>query len=166
MVKNEELLKNIKYLFIILILFFTACSTKEYKHIEPKIFILKTTKLKFADLAYLRHSGDTIELELFVAGKAMKRIYINNLLCIDEGCMRKSSFNKEYLYKEYPVELFEHVILGKKIYKGINLVYLNGGFEQKIESKDVAIMYRVDTKGVYFRDRKNNILIKLKDVKQ
>ena len=162
--KKEE--HTIWYIPLIFILLFSACSVREYQEVTPKILLLKSKKLRFSDLAYLRHSDDAIELELFVAGRVVKRITINHLVCIDEGCMRKSSFNSEYFCAAYPETLFQNILLGKKIYGGENLLYLNGGFEQLIEKDGVDIEYRVDAKGIYFRDRKNAILFKIKDTHQ
>lgn len=154
-----------KNLLLCLFLVFSACSTKSYKHVKSKILIIKTKNLKFADLAYLRNTKNDIELELFIAGKVIKRIDINNFICVDNGCMKKSRFNREYLSEYYPDNLFQNIILGKKIYNSKNLVYINGGFQQNIESKNVDIKYVVNLKGVYFKDRKNKILFKIKDVK-
>lgn len=137
---------------------------KNYEHVKSKIIIMKTQKLKFSDLAYIKNSANSIELELFVAGRVVKRIDINNLICVDEGCMRKSSFNKEYLSSSYPDMLFQNIVLGKKIYNGKNLLYINGGFEQHIESEDVDIKYIVNSKEIYFKDKKNSILFKIKDI--
>lgn len=114
----------------------------------------------------MRHTDDSIELELFAAGKVIQRIQINHLICVDGACMQKSSFNEEYLSSSYPNKLFQNLLLGHKIYNAENLVYINGGFEQYIDSSDVDIKYRVDTKGIYFKDRKNNILLKIKDINQ
>jgi len=143
--------------------FFSACSIKNYEHASAKIVIIKSQKLKFSDIGYVRHTNDAIELELFIAGHVYKRIHINRLICVDDGCMSKSSFNQEYLCKSYPSSLLQNIILGKEIYNGKNSLKKNDGFSQVIKNSDVNIKYRVKSQEIYFKDSKNHILIKIKE---
>jgi hypothetical protein len=153
-----------KYLFVVFVLFLSACSIKNYEHTSAKIVIIKSPKIKFSDIGYVRHTKDAIELELFIAGHVYKRIHINRLICVDDGCMRKSGFNAEYLHKSYPSNFLQNIILGQKIYDGKNSFKTNDGFEQVIKNSDVDIKYRVNSHEIYFKDSKNNILIKIKDM--
>ena len=154
-----------KYLLIAFALLFTACSTKNYEITQTKIIIIKSPKLKFADVGYLRNSEKSIELELFAAGKAIEKITINHLICMSEGCMTKSGFNKDYLNEAYPTGLLQNILLGNVIYGGKNRVQTDLGFEQKIEDEDVNITYRVSSDATFFKDRKNKIIFKIKDTK-
>jgi uncharacterized protein YcfL len=153
-----------KYILILLLLLFSACSVKEYKHTKSKIIIIKSPKIKFADLGYIRSSDKAIELELFIAGKSIKKISINHLVCVDEGCMSRSGFNEEYLYKSYPSDLMQNILLAKPIYNSINMVKTDSGFVQKIQNEDVNIKYKVDDKTTFFKDMKNNIIFKFKEM--
>ena len=153
-----------KYFLVIFILLFTACSIKNYKHTSTKIVTIKSEKLKFSDVGYIRHTDDAIELELFFAGRAYKKIHINTLICVDNGCMSKSSFNEEYLSKYYPTSILQNIILGKKIYDGVNSIKQSDGFIQQIKRLHVNIKYRVNSKEIYFKDVYNHILIKIKEV--
>ena len=155
----------IKYFLVALALFFTACSIKNYKQTSSKIIIIKSPKIKFADLGYIRNSDKAIELELFLAGKAIKKIQINHLVCVDEGCMSKSSFNDEYLSASYPDELLQNILLGLEIYDGKNLVKTANGFEQHIKSENIDIRYSVTPSVTAFKDRKNRIIFKIKEIK-
>jgi len=146
-------------------LLFSACSLKNYEQTDSKIFIIKSPKIRFADLAYVRHSEKDIEVELFVAGRVINKIDINHLVCVNEGCMRKSSFNKDYLNASYPDDLLQNIILGHKIYAGKNSINSSDGFTQKIKTKDVDIEYIVSRGVISFKDRKNRIIFKIKDVK-
>lgn len=152
-----------KYFLAVLVLFLSACSIKNYEHTSAKIVTIKSPKIKFSDIGYVRHTDDAIELELFFAGRVYKKIDINRLICVDEGCMSKSSFNEEYLSKYYPSSLLQNIILGKKIYDGKNSIKQNDGFIQKIEDLHVNIIYRVNAKEIYFKDKRNHILIKIKE---
>lgn len=142
----------------------SACSIKNYEHSEAKVIIIKTPKLKFSDLGYLKKSGDAVKIELFVAGKMVDSLSINHLVCVNEGCMSKEHFNKEYLQASYPDDLLQDIMLGYPIYDAKNIVKTKSGFSQEIQTQDVNIKYRVDAKQIYFKDRKNHILFKIKEI--
>jgi len=154
-----------KYLLVIVVLFFTACSVKEYTLFQTKIIIIKSPKIKFADIGYIRNTDTEIELELFMAGKAIKKIEINHLICVDDGCMSKSGFNKEYLSVFYPDNILQNILLGHKIYNGENILKTDDGFEQIISNKYVQITYKVNPHAIMFKDKKNKIIFKIKELK-
>ena len=147
-------------------LFFSACSVKNYEHTFAKIVIIQSPKLKFADLGYLRHSGESLELELFVAGRAIEKIRLNHLVCTSEGCMSKSSFNRDYLSAHYPDDILQNILLGHPIYEGKNRVQTQDGFEQSIETGHVEITYKVNPHAVFFKDKMNKIIIKINDTQE
>lgn len=153
-----------QYLLITFILFFGACSLQKYEQSKPKIIIIKTPKIKFADIGYLQHSGDALSLELFMAGKSIKTITIDYLVCIDEGCTSRSTFNEEYLNESYPDKLLQNILLGKTIYNEENIYRNSDGFEQNIENENVSIKYKVNAKEIFFKDRRNSIIFKIKDI--
>ena len=154
-----------RYFFLIVFIIFSGCSTKDYKTTKTKIIIIKSPKLKFADVGYIRNSDDSLELELFSAGKAVEKITINHLICTTKGCMSKRGFNHDYLNKSYPDDILQNILLSKTIYGSKNLIRKKDGFEQKIKDKDVDITYRVTPKVIFFKDRKNRIILKIKDTK-
>ncbi|MDQ7042865.1 MAG: hypothetical protein Q9M34_04970 [Sulfurimonas sp.] len=154
-----------KLILLLLMMFLSACSIKNYEHSNSKLFIIKTDKLKFADLGYLKHSDDSLRLELFVAGNNIQNIEINHLICLNEGCMSKSSFNSEYLSQNYPDTILQNIFLGNTIYDNENFQKTTDGFEQKIQNKYVNILYKVSADEIYFKDKKNKILFKIKDIK-
>lgn len=152
-----------KYLLLIFTLLFSACSVKNYEHTQTKIITIKSPKIKFSDAGYLRNSEKIMELELFMAGKCIEKITVNNLICTSSGCMSKSGFNKDYLNSAYPDDTMENMLLSHAIYGGKNLTKTDGGFEQHIKDELVDIVYIVDSHSVQFRDTKNNIIFKIKD---
>ena len=154
-----------KYLLVIVVLFFTACSVKNYENTQTKIIIIKSPKIKFADIGYIRNTQNSIELELFIAGNPVEKIAINHLICVSEGCMTKSSFNKEYLTFSYPDDILQNILLGYEIYEGKDKKKTDDGFEQNIKSKNVDIKYKVDSNTIFFKDKKNKIIFKIKDTK-
>jgi len=153
-----------KYTVLILALFFSACSIKNYEHTQTKIITIKSPKIKFSDAGYLRNSSKAIELELFMAGKNIEKISVNHLICTSEGCMSKSSFNKDYLNAAYPDDTLQNILLSRAIYDGVNLSKTADGFFQNIKNEHVDISYRVDSGGVYFKDRENGIIFNIKDI--
>lgn len=154
-----------KYILLISILLFSACSTKNYEVTQTKIIIIKSPKLKFADIGYIRNSDSSIEMELFMAGQAIEKITINHLICVSDGCMSKSGFNKDYLHASYPSDILQNILLSREIYGGENKTITSDGFRQNIEDENVNIVYKVTSDTTYFKDRKNSILLKIKDTK-
>ncbi|MDQ7060232.1 MAG: hypothetical protein Q9M43_03575 [Sulfurimonas sp.] len=154
-----------KYILLSFILLFSACSIKNYETTQAKIIIIKSPKIKFADIGYLRNTGDAIELELFIAGNPVQKIEINTLICVSAGCTTKSAFNEEYLHFSYPDSLLQNILLGQVIYDGKNKQITDDGFEQRITNRDVDIIYKVTNKSIFFKDKKNKIIFKIKDIK-
>lgn len=146
------------------LLLFSGCAIKEYHRSEAKVIILKTPQIKFADTGYIRHNGDAVQLDLYSGGVPVKRIEINHLICVDEGCLSKSSFNSEYLNEHYPDDLLLHVSQAKPIFEAKNLDKNDLGFEQNLKAKNYDITYKVNTKETYFKDRRNRILIRFKTI--
>ena len=149
---------------LFLLLMFTACTLSPYTHSSSKLIIIKTDKMKFADLGYVKQRDKAVRVELFVAGQNVQNIEINNLICLNDGCMRKGSFNSEYLNENYPDTILQNIVLGAPIYDKKNLQKNENGFEQKIHNSDVDILYKVTPKEHYFKDKKNKILFKIKDI--
>ena len=156
----------ILWVSFIVFLLFNGCAVKEYVISEPKIITFKMEKLRFNDMGYIRQNGDAIQVELFSAGQAVERFEINHLVCMREGCMSKSGFNSDYLNAAYPDELLQNVLLGRKIFDGRNLAENANGFEQQLENEAYTIIYRVNMDETYFKDRKNGILLRIRNVKK
>jgi len=155
-----------KYIVLIFTLFFSACSVKNYEHTQTKIILIKSPKLKFADLGFVRNNDNSIELELFAAGNSIQKITINHLICVDDGCMSKDGFNKDYLNEAYPDDMLQNILLGHIIYDGEGLVKTAGGFEQRIKDAHVDITYNVGGQTIEFKDKKNKIIFIIKDTEQ
>ena len=154
-----------KYILFVFILVFSACSTKDYEITQTKIIVIKSPKIKFSDLGYIRNSGQNIELELFIAGKCIESIKVNHLICTGEGCMSKSGFNEDYLNSAYPDDTLGNILLSRAIYDGKNIQKTADGFEQNIKDDFVDILYKVDSQTTFFKDKKNRIIFKIKDTK-
>lgn len=150
-----------RILLLSILFLLTGCSIKNYEINEPKIIVIKSSQLRYADLGYIRSSGTALKIDLYEMGNLAKSIEINKMICIDDGCMLKSSFNEKYLNVNYPSEILENVILGREIYSGKNLRKLSDGFVQEIKDEYVDIHYEVKNGDIKFKDRKNAILMKI-----
>ena len=152
-----------RYIIIILLFILSGCSTKNYQHTKSKIVIIKSPLIKFSDLGYIRNTDNKVSLELFMAGQRIQKIDINRLVCVDEGCMSKSGFNTEYLHPDYPENLLQNILLGNPIFDTQNLIKKEDGFEQQIFTQNINILYKVSAHSIYFKDKANKIIIKIKD---
>jgi len=103
-------------------------------------------------------------LDIFNAGECIEKFEVGVFVCTSKGCITKSRFNAEFLSASYPDDIFLHLLQAKPIFGGKNLTQTADGFEQKIQTKEYNIIYKVGKKKLYFKDRKNKILIKLKDI--
>lgn len=148
----------------LLILVMGGCSSKHYTFSEPKLIVLKTPKLKFADMGYLRHEGDAVEVELFIAGAAVEKIAIDSKVCVSSGCMSEEEFTRTYLYKGYPADTMRNILLGRDIFEGKGKSELcNGTLYQYIRNEDMDFVYRRKPSEIYFKDYLNGIMIKIAD---
>ena len=154
-----------RYIVLVFFLFFAGCSTKNFTHKESKIVVIKSPKIRFSDVGYIQHDGDAIKLELYSTGVAVETISIDHLVCVKDGCMGKSAFNKEYLSEAYPKDTLQNILMRKPIFGGKNLVKTKNGFVQKIKTDHFDIVYKVSDGNVYFKDKLNTILFKLKDIR-
>lgn len=155
-----------KYLLVLIVLVLGGCAVKDYERTQTKIITMKSPKIKFSDAGYLRNSDESVELELFMAGVCIEKIAVNRLICTSAGCMSKSGFNQDYLNEAYPSDIMQNLLLGRPIYEGMNLIRTPGGFEQRISDESVDIIYRVGDGEVYFKDIRNSILFKMKDINE
>lgn len=146
----------------LLVLFIGGCTTKHYSVSEPKMITIKSPKLKFADMGYIRHEGDAVEVELFTAGVAVEKISIDKEVCVSSGCMSEEKFVKEYLYPDYPADTMRRILQGADIFGGINKEELcQGTLYQTIRNDDMDIIYRRKGGDIYFKDRLNSLMIKI-----
>ncbi|MCK9371699.1 MAG: hypothetical protein M0P91_00755 [Sulfuricurvum sp.] len=144
-----------------------GCSAKHYSISEPKMIVLKTKKIKFADMGYLRHEGDAVEVEIFTAGVAVEKISIDAEVCTGSGCMSEEAFAREYLYEGYPADTMRNILLGRDIFNGQGKSEIcNGTLYQYIRNEEMDFVYRRKPSEIYFRDYLNGIMIKIADVKE
>jgi len=154
-----------RFFVIFIFIFITGCALKPI-FTDSYLITLKTKKFKFNDFGIIkRYSDGSVEIKIYNAGVLIQDIKIDSKICSNDGCLLKEKFNKIYLSRFYPPELLKNVILGKPIFNSKNFIKKNSGFEQKIFRKNsLDIIYIVNNKEIYFKDKINKILIKVKRV--
>jgi len=146
-------------------LLLSGCAPKVYEKNESRLIVLKTPKIKYADLGYIRSSGDEVRADLFVVGQLVQSIEISTLVCVNEGCLSKSAFKTDYLHPSYPDELIVNVLLGRPIFEKASLQKTPNGFIQELKSNEYNIIYKVQDGDISFKDTKNRLKIKILRVK-
>lgn len=142
-----------------------GCATKNYSVSQPKMIVIKSPKLKFADMGYIRYAQDAVEVELFTAGAAVEKISIDTLVCLSTGCMSEEAFVKEYLYQDYPSDTMRRVLQNEPIFDGNGTSESCGGVKiQNIRNDEMDIVYRRSPSQTYFKDRLNGLMIKIHDI--
>lgn len=142
-----------------------GCATKHYEISEPKLITIKSPKLKFSDMGYIRHEGNAVEVELFAAGIAVERISIDKKVCVSSGCMSEEAFVKAYLYELYPADTMRRILLKQDIFEGKGKEELcNGTLYQFIRNDDMDIMYSRKPSEIFFKDRLNSLIVKISDI--
>lgn len=153
-------------LSIFFIIFFVGCSNLSFlenKIINSKsaIILLKTNQLKFNDTGFINYKEKEIEIRAMSAGVEVLRLDINTHICLNSICYQKEIFNRDFLNKNYPIDILKNIFLHKEIYSGKNRQSFDNGFIQEIKTEFVNIFYKVEKNSVYFKDSKNKILIKI-----
>jgi hypothetical protein len=158
----------IRFFAVFVCMFFAGCALKKPAFTNTYLITLKTKKFRFSDFSILkRYSDGSVEVKIYNAGVLIQDIKIDSDICSNDGCLSKEKFNEIYLSRFYPPDLLKNVILGKPIFNSKNFIKKNSGFEQKIFRKNsLDIIYIVNNKEIYFKDKINKILIKVKRVEE
>jgi len=143
-------MENLELRIIKKVIFFTfcfslftvmsGCATKT----TPIYAVIKTPKFKAADEGFLEKGFGYKKLTIYKAGNVPVVITLkNSFVCLNGRCMDKEKFIKEYLPKGYPSDFFDK-ILDYKCPKGF--------------------FCKTDGQKILFKDKKNNILIMIKNI--
>jgi hypothetical protein len=142
-----------KYLFILLLLFFTGCSYKT----TPVEVAFKKDGFAINDQGFLKENNFAKKIEVYQAGNlAFIFIVKNNIICINDKCYDKSLFIHK-LNPNYPRNLFE-TILSHKPFKNIKIKKIKNGFIQNTKN----FIYKVTENKVLFKDKQKKFLFLVK----
>ena len=159
-----------KNIFIaILVIFLSSCATKTINQV-PTVsksckVVFKTKKIAFADTGFLNQSPNKTDLQIFAMGVPILELKVSDNVCLNKMCNSKQSFNQTHLSSYYPDDLIENILNKKPIFGGKNLEKNQNGFMQTLSSKWYNIKYKVDKENIYFKDKKNKIIIKITGLK-
>lgn len=158
-----------KTLFLLLfVALLSGCATTEYTKQESIFMVFKTPTFKHADLGFMYENTEDMKVEIYSNGQAVMALEIGkeNICMSLLECMKKKSFNKEVLSAYYPIDILSHIFRGQKIFSGKNLIKTRNGFTQILtKTGEYNINYSVLNKQIIFRDKMNNIFIKVKRLK-
>ncbi len=151
---------------LLFIFIFTGCSYKTpYLSSKPYYVVIKNPQIAIADTGFVKRDNTRLNLQLFSASTPIFDLHVKDDICLDYVCMKKENFNKEFFgfshYEDFINELFNF----NPIYDRKNFKKTKTGFEQNIKSDKFNITYKIEGKNLYFKDKQNRILIKLKELK-
>ncbi len=154
------MLRNLS--FFVLILFLTSCAPKyNINFSAPYKIVIKTKDIAIADSGFIKKADNYKSIQIFSAGSLVLHVELTNRACINGHCTSRLDFNERFFgYTHYP-NLLDDILDKKEIYGGIDKTKTEDGFEQNIKTKNYNIIYKVTNKSIYFRDKKNHILLKL-----
>jgi len=124
----------------------------------------KTKQFSFSDAGFMRQEDGVIDLQILALGKPLLKMTISEDVCVDHFCRTKQEFNENYLSPDYPHDLINNVLTSQPIFGGENLRKTSNGFLQRIQSPLYDIKYKITPGSIYFKDLKNGIIIKLREL--
>ena len=108
-----------KYIFfIVFVLLFSACSTKEIKQSNSAIIIFKTPSMKFYDRGFVKIYDKYINLQIYNSGQIALNldIYKNKICKGFLQCQSSKEFNKNYLNSDYSDDFLFKLFSKNKVY--------------------------------------------------
>ncbi len=156
------MLKNL-FLISFTLFLLAGCSIKrQIIFSAPYKIVIKTKDIAIADSGFVKKADGYKSIEIFTLGKLTLHVEIGNDACINGYCTDKIDFNRRFFGYQHYANLLDDILDKSQIYGGVGKIEIQGGFLQEIKTKNYDIIYRVTDKTIYFKDRMNHILIKLK----
>jgi len=153
-----------KRVFIITVLLvLVGCSKPTYQSQKSALIVLKTPILKYADMGFIYTNKANTKVEIYSNGVASLSIdiYKKSICMGDFKCIEPDKFNKKFFASYYLDSFMSNIFNQRAIFNSQNLIKTKSGFIQNIKSDKYNIEYSVSTKKLLFRDKINNILIKI-----
>lgn len=146
-----------------LILFLAGCSIKPpIKQSQSVKVVFKSNAIKISDVGFLNY-GDLYEhLQVLNLSKVILDIEAKEKdVCINGNCFEAKFFNQKILSPLYPDTLIKNILRFQPIFGARGIQYSEEGFTQKFANDSYDIIYTVTDTRVYFKDIKENILIRI-----
>lgn len=155
------MLKQIISSIFLLLLSFGCANKYNINFSAPYKIVIKTKDIAIADSGFIKKADNYKSIQIFSVGKIVLHVELTKDACINGHCTNRLEFNKRFFGYIHYANLLDDILDKKEIYGGIDRTKTPNGFEQNIKTKNYDIIYRVDDKKIYFKDRINHILIKL-----
>lgn len=149
-------------LCLFIVVFFSACSLKEAALSSfPYHIVIKNSQIALNDTGFLLVKNHTKELQVFSAGTPILDLHVEDKkICLNTTCTNKTYFNQKFFGVRHYENILNEMLSFQPIYEGKNLKKLQNGFEQTFHAQNYDIFYKVENGRLYFKDKKNRILIK------
>lgn len=119
--------------------------------------------IKISDAGFLHKFGNQNSVQIYSSGVNIVNLDIkNDKICLNNTCDDELIFNRKFFAKEHYKGLLSDILDFKPIYNSKHLIKTDCGFTQNISEN--SIQYQVCNKSLEFRDLKNSVKIKLKEV--
>lgn len=159
-------MKKSLHVMIFIILLFSGCATKiPIISSDTYLVTIKNKQMALSDTGFLNYGKDYINVQIFSAGAVLFNLEVQENVCLDGRCTSRMEFNKRFFEYPHYEAMINDILEMKPLYDGKNKVTIEGGFEQELDLLGSYISYKVQGKSLSFKDSKNGILIKLKELK-
>ncbi|MEY3001974.1 MAG: hypothetical protein RLZZ428_349 [Pseudomonadota bacterium] len=152
-------------LFLVGVVFFYGCTTKEYTEEKSAYILFKTPTFKYADMGFVYENEDEVKAEIYSNGQAVMSLRItHSAVCMSAlECMGADEFNQKVLSAHYPQGILEHIFKGEPIFEGAAIERKGNTFTQQLKKEGkYTIKYSVLKNQITFHDRMNAIKIMIK----
>lgn len=165
-IKTKEALVIRFFVVVSLVFLLGGCSFKNpYMSSKSYHVVIKNKQIALSDTGFIKKDSKRFNLQLFSAGTPVLDLLIKDDVCLDYVCVSKEKFNSDFFgyshYKTFVDDLFNF----KPIYNGKSLKKLKNGFNQSLKTKHYDVFYEIKEDSLYFKDKQNRVLIKLKEIR-
>ena len=159
-------MKRVLHVSLLMLLFLSGCATKqEITSSETYVITIKNKQIALSDTGFINQGKDYTNVQIFSAGSVLFNLEImGNNICLDGRCLDKLAFNQQFFQEEHYAGLMQEIIAKQPIYEKKNLKQTSNGFEQELELSNSHIVYKVEGSNLTFRDTKNGIVLRLKQL--
>lgn len=159
-------MKRVLHVSLLMLFFLSGCATKqEITSSETYVITIKNKQIALSDTGFINQGKDYTNVQIFSAGSVLFNLEImGSNICLDGRCLDKLAFNQQFFQEEHYAELMQEIIAKQPIYERKNLKQTSNGFEQELELSNSHIVYKVEGSNLTFRDTKNGIVLRLKQL--
>ena len=159
-------MKKSLHVMIFMMFLLSGCATKTpITSSDTYLISIKNKQIALSDTGFINQGKNYTNVQIFSAGAVLFNLEVQDDVCLDGRCTNKMEFNKRFFEYPHYEAMISDILEMKPLYQGKNKVMIDDGFEQDIDLIDSHISYKVQNKSLYFKDSKNGILIKLKELK-